>query len=119
MKIYLPRLHGDIPPEPAVERRVAAPGGRREKVLAVEDDDGMRRHSIEMLSEIGYTVLEAANGSQALDVIEADPEIAVLFTDVGLPGGMNGRQLADEACRRRPQLLVLYTTGYVWIGGGI
>src|SRR6185295_6531156 len=61
---------------------------------------------------LGYRVLEAANGADALDIISADADIAVLFTDVGLPGGMNGRQLADEACRRRPQLLVLYTTGY-------
>src|SRR5207244_331918 len=98
---------GEVAAEPAVERRVATPTGRREKILVVEDDDGVRRHSSEMLSELGYSVLEAAHGTEALEIIDGDAEIAVLFTDVGLPGGMNGRQLADEATRRRPRLRVL------------
>jgi CheY-like chemotaxis protein len=111
VKIYLPRLHGEAPVE-VTERRVATPVGRDETVLLVEDDDGVRRHSVEMLGELGYRVLEAANGADALAIIDTRPDIVVLFTDIGLPGGMNGRQLADEACRRRPQLRVLYTTGY-------
>jgi CheY-like chemotaxis protein len=64
------------------------------------------------LRELGYRVLEAANGVAALEIVQTHPEIYLLFTDVGLPGGMNGRQLADEAIRRRPDIKVLFTTGY-------
>jgi CheY-like chemotaxis protein len=81
-------------------------------ILVVEDDDGVRAHSCEILTELGYHVLEAANAQAALEILDRRPEIALLFTDVGLPGGMNGRQLAEEARRRRPDLAVLYTTGY-------
>jgi CheY-like chemotaxis protein len=78
----------------------------------VEDDDDVRTYSKEVLRELGYSTLEAATGSAALRVLEQHPEIALIFTDVGLPGGMNGRQLADEARRRRPDLKILFTTGY-------
>jgi CheY-like chemotaxis protein len=60
----------------------------------------------------GYRVLEASNGIAASELLEAEKGVRLLFTDVGLPGGLNGRQLADEARRRRPDLLVLFTTGY-------
>ena len=69
-------------------------------------------HSVEILRELGYRVLEAPNGQAALEMLDRQPEVALLFTDVGLPGGMNGRQLAEEARRRRPGLKVLFTTGY-------
>ena len=62
-----------------------------------------------ILREHGYRVLEASNGIAALELLEAEKGVRLLFTDVGLPGGLNGRQLADEARRRR---LVLFTTGY-------
>jgi CheY-like chemotaxis protein len=65
-----------------------------------------------MLKELGYAVLEAADGTEALRVLDAHPDVRLLFTDVGLPGGLNGRQLADEARRRRPELDVLFTTAY-------
>ncbi len=65
-----------------------------------------------ILREDGYRVLEASNGIAALELLEAEQDVRLLFTDVGLPGGLNGRQLADEARRRRPDLLVLFTTGY-------
>jgi CheY-like chemotaxis protein len=65
-----------------------------------------------ILREHGYRVLEASNGIAALELLEAEKDVRLLFTDVGLPGGLNGRQLADEARRRRPDLLVLFTTGY-------
>jgi CheY-like chemotaxis protein len=64
------------------------------------------------LSELGYSVLEAVDGASALRALEAHPDVRLLFTDVGLPGGLNGRQLADEARKRYPDLLVLYTTAY-------
>src|SRR5581483_235865 len=65
-----------------------------------------------MLRTLGHTVLEAADGESALRILTEHPETAVLFTDVGLPDGMNGRQLATEAVRRLPALHVIFTTGY-------
>ena len=71
-----------------------------------------RSFMLAILREHGYRVLEASNGIAALELLEAEKRVRLLFTDVGLPGGLNGRQLADEARRRRPDLLVLFTTGY-------
>jgi signal transduction histidine kinase/CheY-like chemotaxis protein len=118
IKIYLPRLLAGAeaqvpaaPAEPALPEPAAA-GPDAEAVLVVEDDDDVREHSAGMLSELGYPVFEARDGAEALRVLDEQPRIALLFTDVGLPGGMNGRALADEALSRRPDLKVLYTTGY-------
>ena len=83
-----------------------------EMVLVVEDDEALRSHTTEILRELGYRVIEASNGAAALKMIDAEPEIDLLFTDIVMPGGMNGRQLADEAMRRAPTLKVLFTTGY-------
>jgi PAS domain S-box-containing protein len=112
IKIYLPRFHSHVPE--VEEETVPAParGKRSEVILAVEDDEDVRTYSSETLRELGYGVLEAANGREALKMLEAHPEVAVLFTDVGLPGGMNGRQLAEKARTRRPNLKVLFTTAY-------
>jgi CheY-like chemotaxis protein len=77
----------------------------------VEDDEALRAYAIEILSELGYAVLAAADGANALRILEGN-RIDLLFTDVVIPGGMNGRRLADEALRRRPGLKVLFTTGY-------
>jgi len=112
VKIYLPRLYAQDAvdtPEPAAK---IVRGSVREIVLAVEDDPDVRAHTTGALRELGYQVLEAANGRMALDTLEAHPDVALLFTDVGLPGGMNGRQLAEAARRMRPKLKVLFTTGY-------
>jgi CheY-like chemotaxis protein len=65
-----------------------------------------------MLSELGYRVLVAQSGADALEILDGENDIDLLFTDVVMPGGINGRQLSDEAVRRRPGLKVLYTTGY-------
>jgi len=67
---------------------------------------------VEVLSELGYRALNGANGMAALEVLDREPDIDLLFTDVVMPGGVNGRQLADEAVKRRPGLKVLVTTGY-------
>jgi signal transduction histidine kinase len=115
VKIYLPRLVGSIddaeqsPADEVDQGRGAMSGGT---VLVVEDEAGVREHSVETLREAGYRVLSAENGPSALRIIDAEPALDLLFTDVGLPGGMTGRQLADEARRRRPGLKVLFTTGY-------
>jgi CheY-like chemotaxis protein len=80
-------------------------------VLVVEDDDQVLALTGQTLRELGYGVLEAHGGAEALDVLDAHPEVRLLFTDVVMPD-MSGRELADEALRRRPDLKVLFTTGY-------
>jgi PAS domain S-box-containing protein len=112
IKIYLPRFHSDIPEPEEETMRAPARGRRNEVILVVEDDEDVRNYSSETLRDLGYHVLEAANARAALKMLEAHPEVAVLFTDVGLPGGMNGRQLAQEARNRRPNFRVLFTTAY-------
>jgi CheY-like chemotaxis protein len=111
VKLYLPRAHAtEEQDENAAPNMSLATGG--ETILVVEDDPDVRAYSCETLSELGYTVLFAENGREGLRMLESHPEIRLLFTDVGLPGGMNGRQLADEARKRYPKLKVLFTTGY-------
>jgi CheY-like chemotaxis protein len=78
----------------------------------VEDDEDVRVYTTEILRELGYNVAEAAEGDTALGLVASEPQIKLLFTDIGLPGPFNGRQLADEALKRRPDLKVLFTTGY-------
>lgn len=78
----------------------------------VEDDAAVRAHSIEALHDLGYRVLKAEDAESALDMLERHPDVALLFTDIGPPGTMNGRQLADAARERRPGLKVLCTSGY-------
>ena len=113
VKIYLPRIRlaqEDQDEEAEPEKTMAL--GAAETILVVEDDTDVRAYSCETLRELGYRVLEAPNGLAGLEMLERHREIQVLFTDVGLPGGMNGRQLADEARNRRADLKVLFTSGY-------
>ena len=81
------------------------PGGR-------DDDDLVRTYVVAQLASLGYSTLAAANGNAALALVEAGTQFDLLFTDVIMPGGLNGRQLADEIGRRRPGMKVLFTTGY-------
>jgi PAS domain S-box-containing protein len=109
--IYLPRLMGDAAsaePEAPVQP-VSARGD--ETILSVEDDDDVRMYTSESLRELGFTVIEASDGPTALRVLAQHPEIKLLFSDVGLPR-MNGRQLMDEARLLRPDIKVLFTSGY-------
>jgi signal transduction histidine kinase len=114
VKIYLPRYYG-------ISEEMEVPAGSSsdllraigtETILVVEDDDMLRTYGLEVLSELGYRVLEASTGAAALDALARAPHVDLLFTDIVMPGGINGRQLADEAVRRRPGLKVLFTTGY-------
>ncbi|PZQ76924.1 MAG: hybrid sensor histidine kinase/response regulator [Variovorax paradoxus] len=112
VKVYLPRLTGHAEaPAPAQSAGSLPLGDAQEVVLVVEDEPGVRQFSVEALAELGYRVLEADGAAAALELIDAHPEIALLFTDVVMPE-VNGRKLADEARRRRPGLKVLFTTGY-------
>jgi PAS domain S-box-containing protein len=112
VKLYLPRYRGqeDVRDEGPATRDVSR--GHGQLVLVVEDDPDVRDYTVEMVSELGYSVLSAPDGATALRLLDSNREVALLFTDVGLPGGINGRQLAEQAQRRRPRLKVLYTTGY-------
>ncbi|MDQ3558909.1 MAG: PAS domain-containing protein [Pseudomonadota bacterium] len=112
VKIYLPRF---MTAEGEADEEVSGPdmplGERDEVVLVVEDEPAVRQFTVDALGELGYRVLEADGAQVALRLLDAHPEIALLFTDVVMPD-VNGRKLADEARRRRPDLKVLFTTGY-------
>jgi PAS domain S-box-containing protein len=113
VKLYLPRVVGldTHAREQAAPPRLAARQGS-ETILIVEDNDPLLESISTMLHEQGYRVLAARTGTVALELLDSEKKVHLLFTDVGLPGGMNGRQLADEARRRHPDLIVLFTTGY-------
>lgn len=112
VKIYLPRLLGEVEEEHEQERTIPD-GEGSETILVCEDDPEVRAFSVEMLQELGYRVLEASDGPAALRIFEQKPEVIdLLFTDVVLPNGMTGAVLADRARRIRPDLKVLFTTGY-------
>jgi PAS domain S-box-containing protein len=112
VKVYLPR-HLDAGNEeaPTAQATSIPQGDAKEVVLVVEDEPAVRQLSVDMLTELGYRVLEADGAAVALQLLDAVPEIALLFTDVVMPD-VNGRKLADEALKRRPGLKVLFTTGY-------
>jgi CheY-like chemotaxis protein len=86
-------------------------GSRDEVILVVEDEEDLRNLTVATLTELGYTVLEAGHATAALQILDAHPEIKLLFTDIVMPE-VNGRKLADQALARRPDLLVVYTTGF-------
>jgi CheY-like chemotaxis protein/two-component sensor histidine kinase len=112
VRLYLPRLHGT-----ALERTVPASQGEApvalegEAVVVVEDDPAVRMLVVNVLDELGYTAHQAADARAALPLLESDLRVDLLVTDVGLPG-MNGRQLAEIARQHRPELKVLFMTGY-------
>jgi PAS domain S-box-containing protein len=113
MCIYLPRHFEDAPADDDVELRSnldAVSAG--EVVLVIDDDPTIRMLVAEVLGELGYAVIEAVDGPAGLKVLESSAKIDLLITDVGLPGGMNGRQVADAARVARPKLKVLFITGY-------
>jgi CheY-like chemotaxis protein len=83
-----------------------------ETILVVEDDARVRRVTTARLRSLGYEVIEADNGAAALPLLGAHPKIAMIFTDVVMPGGMNGDELAGAALAAKPELKVLFTSGY-------
>lgn len=111
VKLYFPRSQKD-----ADQRRIGntplSISGGTETILLVEDDHLVRRHVRANLLELGYRVIEAENGPDAIRILKETIDIDLLFTDIILPGGMNGRSLADTAQALRPDLKVLFTSGY-------
>jgi PAS domain S-box-containing protein len=111
VKVYLPRATGLS--DPAVELSASSSiEGGHEAILVVEDDTLVRRYVVTQIESLGYTTLEAGNAAEALAVVDKAATIDLLFTDVIMPGSMNGRQLVDEALKRRPALKTLFTSGY-------
>jgi PAS domain S-box-containing protein len=111
--IYLPRHHGPAESddmEAMARERVGASQG--ETVLVVDDEPTVRMLVVDVLQELGYSALEAADSATGLKLLQSNTRIDLLVTDVGLPGGMNGRQMADAARVSRPDLKVLFITGY-------
>jgi PAS domain S-box-containing protein len=112
MCIYLPRFIGEEAAEEPSDASVAAETGHGETVLIIDDEPTVRMLMREVLQEAGYIVLEAADGPSGLRTLRTDVRIDLLVTDVGLPGGINGRQVADAARLSRSELKVVFVTGY-------
>ena len=111
VKIYLPRHRGTAEGDAPEGAREAPRAEAGETVLVVEDEPVIRDLVVEVLQELGYRALEAADGLAGLKVLQSRERVDLLVTDVGLPG-LNGRQLADHARTTRPGLKVLFVTGY-------
>jgi CheY-like chemotaxis protein len=110
VRMYLPPGMGAL----VASEAASAPAveGGHEKILVVEDDRLVRDYVLTQLRSLGYATLNAANGTEALALVETGNEFDLLFTDVIMPGAMNGRQLADELKKKKPGLKVLFTSGY-------
>jgi CheY-like chemotaxis protein len=112
VKIYLPRYLGDTLPAGSQSVKTGIKAGHAgEVIMVVEDDDRVRSMSVEALRELGYTVMEAGRPEEAIRMFEAEQQVHLLFTDVVMPE-MSGRELVDRLLALKPDLKVLFTTGY-------
>ena len=109
--LYLPRHNGDET-EDLADPLLPEAGGDGETVLVIDDEESVRALIVEVLREAGYRTIDAADGPAGLAILQSAARVDLLITDVGLPGGMNGRQVADAARVSRPDLRVLFITGY-------
>jgi PAS domain S-box-containing protein len=113
VRIYLPWAQASmVAVAEAQEAEANLPRGNAETILVVEDDAHVRQLAVSMLSSLGYHTLEAENASMALKILDEQPRVTLLFTDIVLPGGIDGVELAREARHRYPGLKVLFTSGY-------
>jgi signal transduction histidine kinase len=112
VKLYLPQATSAGAEEPAGETGSYAGEHSDETILIVEDDPLVRQYVLAQITRFGFRTIAAGNAAEALAIIDGPDRVNLLFTDVMLPGGANGRQLATEAVKRRPGLKVLYTSGY-------
>jgi PAS domain S-box-containing protein len=110
--LFLPRYVGDARVADSLASTRKMLRGAGETVLVVDDESSVRTLVNEVLEELGYNVLQAEHGAAGLHILQSNQRIDLLVTDVGLPGGMNGRQLADAALVTRPDLKILFITGY-------
>ncbi|RZJ30816.1 MAG: PAS domain S-box protein, partial [Brevundimonas sp.] len=112
MCLYLPRYTGEFDAADPLDPVISGHPGHGETVLLIDDEPTVRMLAAEVLGDAGYTVIEAIDGPSGLQVLNSGARIDLLVTDVGLPGGLNGRQVADAARVQRPDLKVLFITGY-------
>ena len=112
VRLYLPRHVGELDRVDADAARTLPRAQAGETVLVVDDEPSVRMLVTDVLEDLGYAALEAGDGASGLNVLRSDARVDLLVTDVGLPGGMNGRQVADAARALRPGLKVLFITGY-------
>jgi PAS domain S-box-containing protein len=112
MCLYLPRYTGDIDTTDVTDVQDEASITHGETVLVIDDEESIRMVVTMVLQEAGYRVLEAADGPAGLRILQSDARIDLLITDIGLPGGLNGRQVAEAARGLRPELRILFATGY-------
>ncbi len=122
MCLYFPRFLGEGEVEAEPPARGIDESAAGELILLVEDEHTIRELLCEELRELGYRVIAVGNGAAALEVLQSNASIDLLLTDVGLPGGLNGRQVADAGRETRPDLKVLFLTGYAQnavVGNGL
>jgi len=112
MCLYLPRHLGEAEADDETAAGTAIDQGAGETVLVIDDEPTVRMLIVEVLQENGYAAIEAPDGPAGLRILQSDARVDLLITDVGLPGGLNGRQVADAARQTRPDLKVLFVTGY-------
>ncbi len=113
VSIYLPRHFGDVAADDEpVTLRDRSRSDQGETVLVVDDEPTVRMLVTDILQDLGYAAIEAGDSAAGLRILQSDVRIDLLVTDVGLPGGMNGRQMADAGRVKRPDLKVLFITGY-------
>jgi PAS domain S-box-containing protein len=110
--LYFPRFSGTAEDDGPADVEPELEQGQGETVLVIDDEEPIRMLISDVLAEAGYRILEATDGPSGLKVLQSDTRIDLLITDVGLPGGFNGRQVADAARLGRPDLKVLFITGY-------
>jgi PAS domain S-box-containing protein len=121
VKLYLPRVSSSDGQATDFAPEVAKRAGSGEVILVVENDKRVRRAAVNLLRKEGYEVLEASTAMDALQLVDALPRLDLLFTDVALPDGVNGTELAEEVRHRRPETKILFTSGYTeeaLLGGG-
>jgi PAS domain S-box-containing protein len=112
VRIYLPAIHGGTAGAAAPQESAAAPAARTRTVLLVEDDPRVRKVTMRRLKQLGYASIESGDAPAALDALARREQVDLLFTDIVMPGGMSGFDLAREARKLRPGLKILFTSGY-------
>lgn len=112
VSLYLPRAIPDNIAEPGKDAKLKAVPSGDETILLVEDFSPLRKRGAQMLSKLGYMVIDAGNGQEALDALAAANRVDLLFTDLVMPGGMSGFDLGEMAREIQPDIKVLYTSGY-------
>jgi PAS domain S-box-containing protein len=116
VRLHLPRHTGPVQPEQPAAAADAPATRAGETILVVDDEPMVAMLITDILEDLGYVALDAADGPSGLEILRSDRDIDLLITDVGLPGGMNGRQLAEAARQARPELKILFVTGYAEYG---